>query len=611
MFGFKSSGGAKTTPMTVKNTGFLLDRLGQDCHPLQFLRELTQNAIEAIQRTGEPGQVVWDVDWTTYDLAGVLKLCVIDTGDGMTGPQMVEHINKLSSSTSEQSLTGNYGVGAKIAAATRNHEGMLYLSWSDGRGSMIHLWRNPEDGVYGLKQITKADATYSEHLELEDTVKPEQISGHGTMIVLLGNSEEDNTIKAPVGVASPSRWISKYLNTRFFRFPDGINVKAREGWEHPRTDSARNKMRTVTGQAHYLAEHAASSGVVQLNNAVAHWWILEDSDALNQDENYYASSGHAAALYQDELYELSTGRAGTARLQLFGVIFGTRQVVTYVEPTGGDASGLTTNTARTNLLLNNEALPWADWAAEFRDKMPDEIEAFIAQKAAASSMRDHSQTVRDRLKSIIDLFKISRYRPSPSGDLLIDDEQHVRGGRTTRRKEAGAESGPDPAVVSQGGKGGKVGNVYTLFERRDGVAGNKVQPDPFPTWKWISLKDHTRDSNDLEDRAAKFLTDQNLLLINADFRVFTDMVNRWHADFGGNEAIKTTVEDVVRTWFEQALVETVVGVQALQGSKEWDQRAIQAALSEESLTAAVMQRYHVNNSIKRELGSKLGKQQAA
>jgi hypothetical protein len=47
------------------------------------------------------------------------------------------------------------------------------------------------------------------------------------------------------------------------------------------------------------------------------------------------------------------------------------------------------------------------------------------------------------------------------------------------------------------------------------------------------------------------------------------------------------------------------------GSKEWSQQQIQAALSQEALTAAVMQRYHVNNSIKRELGAKLGKLQAA
>jgi sensor histidine kinase regulating citrate/malate metabolism len=70
--------------MSVHNIGFLLDRLGQDCHPLQYLRELTQNSIEAVQRTGEAGQIVWDVDWTTHDFeAGVYKLSVTDNGAGI------------------------------------------------------------------------------------------------------------------------------------------------------------------------------------------------------------------------------------------------------------------------------------------------------------------------------------------------------------------------------------------------------------------------------------------------------------------------------------------------------------------------------------------------
>jgi hypothetical protein len=43
----------KTLPLEVANTGFMLDRLGKDCAPLQFLRELTQNAIEAILRQPE------------------------------------------------------------------------------------------------------------------------------------------------------------------------------------------------------------------------------------------------------------------------------------------------------------------------------------------------------------------------------------------------------------------------------------------------------------------------------------------------------------------------------------------------------------------------------
>ena len=55
----QSAGGHRLLAMTVNNIGFLLDRLGQDCHPVQFIRELTKNSIEAIQRTGEPGAIVW------------------------------------------------------------------------------------------------------------------------------------------------------------------------------------------------------------------------------------------------------------------------------------------------------------------------------------------------------------------------------------------------------------------------------------------------------------------------------------------------------------------------------------------------------------------------
>jgi len=111
----------------------------------------------------------------------------------------------------------------------------------------------------------------------------------------------------------------------------------------------------------------------------------------------------------------------------------------------------------------------------------------------------------------------------------------------------------------------------------------------------------------LEDRAARFHIQQNLLLINADFRVFTDMVNKFMKDFGNNAAFHDVIRDSVHLWFEQALVETIIGVHALRNSKEWAVTDIEAALSEQALTAVVIPRYHVNNQVKRELGSKLGK----
>ena len=144
----------KSLPMSVRNVGFLLDRLGQDCTPLQFLRELTQNGIEAIARTGNPGEIVWDVDWISYDLAGgPVKLSITDTGDGMTGEEMLEFINQLSSSGAEQSFSTNYGVGAKIAAATKNPAGVIYQSWKQGLGWMVHLEKNSATGEYGAPAV--------------------------------------------------------------------------------------------------------------------------------------------------------------------------------------------------------------------------------------------------------------------------------------------------------------------------------------------------------------------------------------------------------------------------------------------------------------------------
>ena len=110
--------------------------------------------------------------------------------------------------------------------------------------------------------------------------------------------------------------------------------------------------------------------------------------------------------------------------------------------------------------------------------------------------------------------------------------------------------------------------------------------------------------------AAKYHADQNILLANADFRVFADMVTFFVKEFDQVPGIEDLARDAVRGWFEQALVEAVMGVQGLMNSKEWSQTEIDAALSEEALTTAVMQRYHVHFAVKRELASKVGSRRA-
>lgn len=598
-----------TLPLQVHDVGFLLDRLGEDCHPLQFLRELTQNAIEAILRTPErSGQIVWDVDWLSLDLGDhtAFKLSITDTGCGMTGEEMCHYINQLSSSGSIQSSDGNYGVGAKVAAATRNHAGLIYLSWKGSRGSMIHLWRNPDTRQYGLRQIQLLGGTFGHSAELDDMVKPEIIEDHGTKIILFGNSPDQDTMKAPPEAASPSAWIAKYLNSRYFRIPEGIVIRARQGWEQPRSNTDVNVLRTIIGQSAYLEQHKQSSGAVALSGARAHWWVLKDEAALSSNSGFIESAGHIAALYRDELYELVGGRAGQAKLQQFGVIFGYRQVVIYVEPVATEGARLTTNTARTELLLNSQRLPWADWAAEFRENLPPEIAAHMEEIASRAAETDHSKSIRERLKAMLELFKVSRYKPTPNEPLQIAEPTPNAGGRFPRGEGGG---GPTSAGSSKSNGSSAVGGIYSTFLKADGQSGREARPDLFPKVIWVSMKDGTREQGEMEDKAARYLEEQHVLKINADFRVFTDMTDHWLVAYtkehGTIPGLREIVRDSVHSWYEQALTETIIGLQALRGSKEWPTNNLQDAWSESALSSVVMQRYHPYNSIKRELGTKV------
>jgi hypothetical protein len=298
--------------MSVGQMAFLVDRLYQDCSPLQFVRELTKNAIEGITRLkGAEGEIRWDVDWNRFALTNetVSKLCVIDTGCGMSGPEMVEYINKLSSSIHQQSKTGNFGVGAKISTAPGNPEGILYLSWIGGKGSMIHLYRDAENGIYGLRRFPNGEFWQS----VSNDIKPEPIQDHGTMVILLGEDETQDTMRAPAKAKMPRKWVLRYLNERFFRFPEKISVKAREGWDLPRGDK-HNFLRTVGGMEDWLSSSSQARGNVRLeqSKSTAYWWIMRSDVDLNS--GHYPPGGHVAALYQDELYQMATGAAGYARL---------------------------------------------------------------------------------------------------------------------------------------------------------------------------------------------------------------------------------------------------------------------------------------------------------
>ncbi len=589
----------RTMKMDVGEIGFLLERLGADCGDQQYLRELTMNSLEA-----EAMNVIWDVDWKLHEASGgsLYKLCCIDDGRGMGAREMIQHINNLSSSGRVQAMDANFGVGAKISAATRNPAGVVYQSWQDGKGSMIQLWRDPTSREYGLKQFRLPDGSYSYVVPLTDTAKPDIIDEHGTKVTLFGFDDGDDTITAPEGVPTPSRWFARYLNARFLDFPQGVTVRARQGWTYDPEDSNHNILQRVRGMGNFLTEHAEHSGVVDLTSCRVHWWILDDSEKRRKTSEL-PNTGHFGALYQGELYEMTTGRGGTARLQQFGVLFGPDRVVLYVEPKNGPDRPLSANTARTQLLLRNAPLPYGEWAHEFRSNLPQEIRDYMDAVIAGTKGVDNSESIMERLKAYVKLFRLSRYRSQAGGPLRAGER--VSGGRSPGEGTIPKETvEPKPAAHKPGSQ---TGDLLASMLAADGDEAAELPPaEPsIPNVVWLSASEGASTPDLLDDRAALYLPDDNLIQANGDFRVYTDMADYWSDEYGmphGSEIIVA----VVREWFQQALVETVLGAQALQGERRWSPKDMETILSPEALTAAVMQRYHVANAVKRTLGAKIG-----
>ena len=436
----------------VANPTFLLERLGSECTDLQGLRELTVNGLDAIaaQGTNSSGRIVWDLDWHRFDASGgrVRKLSVTDTGTGMTPEQLRQYINQLASSGSEQSASGNFGVGAKVAAGCRNPHGLEYRSWHHGQGALVCFKRHP-DGRWGLEPQRWPDGRSDFWRPLDEADKPWLLRDRdrGTQVVLLGRHERHDTTQAPDSVTKGRRqWITRYLNARFLRLPSQVEVLVRE--QHGRDQPGQ--LQPIRGEKHHLQQRTIADGLVQLTDAVAHWWVLDDDRrARRREGTLWASTGHAAAVYGDELYDvLPATRGGYGRLQDFGIRFGYERVVLHLEP-HVQPGHLQCNTARTLLLLDHEPPPWTRWGEEFASAMPDEIRR-LQERAANADCVPRRKAIRNRISAIMPLYHLSRYRPAqpprqPSAELAASNPSDEPAGRLATRSQA---SGTPPAPSS-------------------------------------------------------------------------------------------------------------------------------------------------------------------
>ena len=617
-----------TRAMRVANIAFLLDRLAADTPPNQQIRELTENALEAIDRRHKSGDVSegiirWDVDWDHVKRTNQYKLCIVDNGDGMSPQQMHDYLNALAvqGASGTQGISENFGVGAKITALHRNSHGLVYQSWRDGKGSMVKLHRDDKEGVYGLASFELAEGPEWTP-RIKDAFRPKIIDRSGTKVTLLGTSEEDNTCFPPEDAGKGMNWLITYLTSRYFRVPENIKIQVRvltrieDDWptEEPSPSVKTYNVQTVKGAKALFDDYAQAKGTVSLSTADAHWWVFDDPRQASKDMSSRGGrTCKVGIVFQDEVYVQLTPPAARRILAGFGIVFGSDHVVIYIEPR--KTLDIRADTARSRVIINGDDVQEANWfetwGAEFREQMPEAIKAKIDEIMAKTERDPEGKTrerILERLKRIRDLLRPSRYRRDPNGSL--------RG----IGKALGGSSSPGDGQKGTGSsgvgghRGGRSSDDYLadLVESGGELVSAVVVSPKEPQVKWVSRADGTREEGELDDLAAEIVGDTlsgDIIKANRDFRGYRDLVTFFAKEFnpGGDTAIDRKIVDYVEEWLESQLVEAVMTVRNLINGRTWTPADIDRALSPHALTTVMMARFHIVERVKRSLSSDVSK----
>ena len=176
------------------------------------------------------------MEWQGVARHDVYRRLIADNGKGMSADDLMKYLNRLepAEKSSEPGMR-NFGIGAKTSLLPWNPRGVVVVSWQDGEGCMVGLERN-ESGIWhasfrgsGSRWRNRTDRPSPnpdtiQRLDIDfAALKPDWISEHGTILVLLGNQLNQDTFCGDPGRDEDGgRQLARNLNGRFW---DLSNIK--------------------------------------------------------------------------------------------------------------------------------------------------------------------------------------------------------------------------------------------------------------------------------------------------------------------------------------------------------------------------------------------------
>ena len=446
--------------MVVKNPGHLIDRWYSETADHQWLRELFVNSVEA-----GATRALLGVEWEAAESLGVYRRMFACDGSGMTRGDLERYFSSLGDGAKAiGNPDENFGIGAKVTLLPWNKHGLVVISYKDGESWMMRFAYDPSTNRYGPTRFNAIDDTTGiEQTALTvppfpdaesgcdwSTVAPDFVreAGHGTVVVMMGDSAESDTVLgAPGRAESAIKSASKYLNERFLERPIAVKVEElnnsdKADWPRSKSEAQeksdddqahRTNLREIKGALHFIKYpksrtelgNLASSGTTVLSDGteVDHYLWAGDRPKVG---DYASKTGFIAVEYKAELYHRTTHYN---RYRSWGIGPSTvrRNLTLIARPpqrTGDDPTGVYPGSGRSALLYGTRTQSGLElvevmnrWAEEWADSMPQDIVDAIRDVASSRSGSTDDPNLLERLVTIFgDRWKVGKVDTRRAGD---------------------------------------------------------------------------------------------------------------------------------------------------------------------------------------------------
>jgi hypothetical protein len=585
------------TALEVVDEPFLIASLIERCPKTAMIRELMMNALEAGRQAPVGHRLV---EISAQQIGGASKLTIWNTGPGMDAVELHRICNIASSIGKQKSLTGNFGMGAKVASLPSNQLGMRYRSCKNGHVHEVILCKR--EGVYGrLRRHDRETGEYLEVIDVTDIALAEgrDCNDEWTEVVLLGNNATQDTVRDPYNgnPEQDAQWLATYLYHRFYRLPESLKVMLQKGTN--KLDGNRQFL-PITARLHLFERHET----VQCADGIKiHYLYDAPYDKTTGSGHNRSISGAIASavstcavVHKDEMYDVRKGRNWTFDAPIFGIPFGAKHISVHIELP--DEYDVVPDGYRQFLRYGQGEQPNVtanDFAELVREHRPRWLIDLIHSFAPDSTSSDE---IRNELQKLLNQLRVSRR--SPKIDLL---------GKIQVDKGTGAASEPGYGIGNNGGtdngrnKPSDLSIVPVGAKRAEMFKNVERAPEIIP------LRDETEiEEKGLKGRSARFVMESGVLFVNMLYPSIEEMralLENEYADASDPETMRALVKQHAERTIILRVGRTVVYALAKQLNKEWDQKALETASSPESLSMAADDFTDTLQNVRRDIGRKL------